>query len=90
MASPTPRRVAALRGTCRGLCGAPLIARRDDRRNPTYACAAGPGRAGCGRIRRNAVDVETEVVGRLWEVIESGALSEPVAPPDLTPAMLKA
>lgn len=74
-----------------GLCGAALVARpRSDKRR-AYACVAGLGYHGCGKIGRLAEPLEADVEARLWAAIDAGDIGDVPAPePDVTAADVNA
>jgi site-specific DNA recombinase len=53
-----------------GLCGAALVARPRTDGARCYVCATGIGFKGCGKIRRLAEPVDTEVIARLRATID--------------------
>lgn len=62
-----------------GVCTGPLIARPSSGSIRRYCCPSTTDLpAGCGKIQRNADQVETEVLGRLWTLITAGEL--PIMP----------
>jgi site-specific DNA recombinase len=53
-----------------GLCGAALVARPNDRKQPRYVCAKGVGLKGCGKIMRLAEPVDAFVTEAVFTTID--------------------
>jgi DNA invertase Pin-like site-specific DNA recombinase len=59
-----------------GLCGKPLQSQKNNRGKPGYVCRKAPPVGGCGRIRVNAEQLDTEVAGRVLARYASPAVRQ--------------